>query len=261
MLRVIVAGVFGKMGLEIVRQVREEPEMMLVGAFERPDHPRVGEEVVEGVTVAGSLEEVIEKGDVFIDFTHHTASVMHLHVAEKHRKRAVVGTTGFTPSELDEIQQIGRKIPMVFAPNMSVGVNLLFKLVKEAAEVLGPAYDIEIVEAHHRLKKDAPSGTAMRLGEILARTAKNAGLEEVGVFSRQGMIGARSDREIGIQTVRAGDIVGEHTVLFAGPGERVELTHRAHNRSNFAAGAVKAALWLSHQPVGLYDMQDVLGLK
>ena len=172
----------------------------------------------------------------------------------------VIGTTGFSAAEIEEVKKLAKDTKVVLAPNMSVGVNLMFKVVADIAGILSSGYDVEIVEAHHRLKKDAPSGTAMKLAQVIAR-ALNRNLDEVGIYARQGMIGQRTDAEIGIQTLRAGDIVGEHTVMFGGIGERLEIIHRAHNRDNFARGAVRAAHWIVAQAPGLYDMQDVLGLK
>jgi len=172
----------------------------------------------------------------------------------------VIGTTGITSESLKEVESLARKTRCVLAPNMSVGVNVMFKIAQEMAGILGNDYDMEILEVHHRLKKDAPSGTAMRLAQILADSV-GRNLEEVAVYERKGIIGKRTDKEIGIQTWRAGDITGEHTVMFGGIGERLELIHRAHNRDNFARGAVRAATWVIKQPKGLYDMQDVLGLR
>jgi 4-hydroxy-tetrahydrodipicolinate reductase len=171
----------------------------------------------------------------------------------------VIGTTGFKKDDIAEIQSRCKNIACVLAPNMSVGINLLLKTLKDIANVLGDDYDVEVIEAHHRLKKDAPSGTALRIAQVLAE-ALNRNLEETAVYARKGIIGKRTTKEIGIQTVRAGDIVGEHTVLFGGLGERIEVTHRASSRDTFARGALKAALWVSKQPPGFYDMQDVLGL-
>jgi 4-hydroxy-tetrahydrodipicolinate reductase len=172
----------------------------------------------------------------------------------------VNGKTGFSKEELEPIKEISKNIPIVLAPNMSVGVNLLLKVLQDIARVLGDDYDIEIVEAHHRLKKDAPSGTAMKMAQVIA-DAVNRDLDDVAVYARKGLIGERTKKEIGIQTVRAGDIVGEHTVIFGGLGERIEITHKASSRDTFARGALKAALWISGRTSGLYDMQDVLGLK
>jgi 4-hydroxy-tetrahydrodipicolinate reductase len=172
----------------------------------------------------------------------------------------VIGTTGFSSDELHELRSLARQVPCVFSPNMSVGVNLLYKVIGEMAKTLGDDYDIEVIEAHHRLKKDAPSGTALKIAEVLAR-AVNRDLNQVGVYARKGLVGERKKQEIGIQTIRAGDIVGDHTVLFGGMGERIEITHRASSRDTFARGALRAARWVVKQPPGLYDMMDVLNLK
>ncbi len=267
MVRAIVAGTAGRMGGRIIKTILDTEGIELAASFERPDHPAVGKDVGEvvgtgtlGISVASSLEEVIDSGDVIIDFTHYEASLQHLKVASEHRRPIVIGSTGFPESHLAQARKLAEKVPCVLAPNMSVGVNVLFKIVAEVAKYLGEAFDIEIVEAHHHHKKDAPSGTAMKLAEVLAE-ARGYKLEDVGVYCRHGMIGERKKEEIGIQTIRAGDIVGEHTVLFGGIGERIEVTHKAHSRDNFARGAVRAAMWIVKQPAGMYDMQDVLGLK
>jgi 4-hydroxy-tetrahydrodipicolinate reductase len=202
----------------------------------------------------------VKAGDVLIDFTLPEASLDHIRECAEHGKPAVVGSTGFSKEQLAEIGKYAQKIPCVVSPNMSIGVNLCFKILEEIAKTIGEDYDMEIVEAHHRMKKDAPSGTAMKMAQVIAH-AVNRNLDQVGVYARKGMIGERSKKEIGIQTLRAGDIVGEHTVMFAGKGERIELTHRAHSRDTFAAGAVRAAKWVVGKKPGLYDMQDVLGLK
>ncbi len=172
----------------------------------------------------------------------------------------VIGTTGFSKDQIEVLRSLSGEIPLVMAPNMSVGVNLLFKVLKDVARVLGDDYDIEIIEAHHRMKKDAPSGTALKMAQVIA-DALQRNLDEVGVYARKGIIGERTKQEIGIQTVRAGDIVGEHTVLFGGLGERIEITHKASSRDTFARGALRAAMWVADRKPGLYDMQDVLGLK
>ena len=213
-----------------------------------------------GVPISGDLGAVLDAVDVLIDFSHHEASMVNLREATSRNRAMVIGTTGFAPQEWEEIRDLGRSARCVISPNMSVGVNVMLRVLGDVARILGDDYDVEIVEAHHRRKADAPSGTALRMGEILA-SALGRDLSDVGVFARHGQIGPRTDREIGIQTVRAGDIVGEHTVLFAGTGERIEITHRAHSRDNFARGALRAALWVVNQPPGLYDMQDVLGLR
>jgi 4-hydroxy-tetrahydrodipicolinate reductase len=213
-----------------------------------------------GVKIAGSLEEVSAAGEVLIDFTTPEATLKNARVAFSRGLSMVIGTTGISGDMLKEITKLSKGIRCVMSPNMSVGVNVMFRIAADMARYLGKDYDVEILELHHRLKKDAPSGTAMKLAQILA-SATDRNLDEVAVYERKGMIGERTDREIGIQTWRAGDIIGEHTILFGGIGERLELIHRAHNRDNFARGAVKAAEWIVQQPAGLYDMQDVLGLK
>ena len=203
---------------------------------------------------------VIDQGDVIIDFTFHKATMEFARLAARHARAMVIGTTGLTAENLAELAELSRNFPCVQAPNMAVGVNVLFKLAAKTASILGDDYDIEIVEAHHNKKKDAPSGTALKLAEMAA-SGVNRNLAEVGVYERHGMIGERTKKEIGVQTVRAGDIVGEHTIYFAGPGERIEITHRAHSRDNFAKGAATAAAWVAHQKPGLYSMFDVLGLQ
>ncbi len=267
MLKVIVAGAAGRMGKRIVAMVAENPLTELVAAFEKPDHSSIGQDAGSvagiggvGVIINGSLREVIDKGDVLIDFTTPEATLRNLKVASEKGLPIVVGTTGISDDALKEAEELARKTRCVMAPNMSVGVNVMFKIAGEMAKILGGEYDMEILEVHHRFKKDAPSGTAIRLARVLAE-ATGRDLEKVGVYERKGFIGQRSKEEIGIQTWRAGDIAGEHTVLFGGIGERLELIHRAHSRDNFARGAVRAALWVVKQPPGLYDMQDVLGLK
>lgn len=267
MTKVIIAGAAGRMGRRISAMVDAHPELELAAGFERPDSPEVGSDLGElaglgkrGITVADSPEAVLEQGEVIIDFTFHEATMALARLAAQWRKAMVIGTTGLSADNLAELRQLAESaFPCVQAPNMAVGVNVLFKVARKMAAVLGDGYDIEIVEAHHRMKKDAPSGTALKLGEMVA-AGVNRDLAEVGVYSRHGIIGERGEKEIGIQTIRAGDIVGEHTVYFAGAGERLELTHRAHNRDNFARGAALAAAWLTGRANGLYSMFDVLGL-
>ncbi|MGQ9921321.1 MAG: 4-hydroxy-tetrahydrodipicolinate reductase [Desulfobacca sp.] len=267
MIQTIVAGAAGRMGGRIIHMLEGAPDLTLAAAFEQAGSPAVGRDVGEVVglprknlIVAGGLAEVLAAGEVLIDFTTPEASLANLRQAAAADKAVVIGTTGFKPEQLAEVRALAAKTRIVLAPNMSVGVNLMFKVVADIALVLSAGYDVEIVEAHHRLKKDAPSGTAMKLAQVIA-AALQRNLDEVAVYERKGMIGQRTDTEIGIQTVRAGDIVGEHTVIFGGVGERLEIIHRAHNRDNFARGALRAARWLVAQPPGLYDMQDVLGLK
>ncbi len=267
MVKAVVAGATGRMGSRIIQNILKTEGIELAAAFERKDHPAVGKDVGQilglpemGIPIEDALEKVIEKGDVIIDFTFHEASLAHARINAKYGKAMVIGTTGFSKEELSEIHQLATQhFPLVQAYNMSLGINLLYKLVELATRVLGQGFDIEIIEAHHRLKKDAPSGTALALANVIAQTL---GWDESSFrFCREGIIGQRPSQEIGIQTIRAGEIVGEHSVLFAGPGERLELTHRAASRDTFAQGAVKAALWVVGKAPGVYNMQDVLGLK
>lgn len=267
MIKAIVAGGAGRMGTRIIHMIKDDPEIELTGVFEHPEHSSVGKDAGEvagmhrvGITISPSLEEIIDKGDVIIDFTTPESTLNNVRQAVKKGKSMVIGTTGIEGDALKEIKSLCSQIRCVMAPNMSVGVNVMFKIAHEMAKILGRDYDMEILEIHHRMKKDAPSGTAMRLARILAE-AVDRDLEQVAVYERKGMIGKRTDEEIGIQTFRAGDIAGEHFVLFAGPGERLELIHRAHSRDNFARGALKAVKWVINQSPGLYDMQDVLGLR
>lgn len=267
MTRVIVAGAAGRMGRRIAHMVDQHPELTLAGGFEQPSSPEVGRDIGEvsgfgatGVTIVGSPQEVLGQGEVIIDFTFHEATMKLARLAAERGTAMVIGTTGLTAENLAELKELAARFPCVQSPNMAVGVNVLFKVARKMAAILGDAYDIEIIEAHHRMKKDAPSGTALKLGEMVAEGVKRD-LAKVGVYSRHGMIGARTDQEIGIQTIRAGDIVGEHTVYFAGAGERLEITHRAHSRDNFARGAALAAAWVAKQPNGLYSMFDVLDLQ
>ena len=267
MVRAIVTGAAGKMGMRIATLIAATEGIEVAGAVERADHPAIGRDHGEllgqgksGVTIVGRLQDCIDNADVVIDFTSHEASMENLNVVVAAKKAIVIGSTGFTAEEIAKVQTMSGSVRCVLAPNMSVGVNVLLKALDYVAKILGDDYDVEIVEAHHNQKKDAPSGTAMKIAEVLA-AALNRDLNEVGVYERRGMIGARTKKEIGIQTLRAGDIVGEHTVMFAGNGERLELIHRAHSRDNFAKGSIRAAQWLVDRPNGLYDMQDVLGLK
>lgn len=268
MTRVIVAGAAGRMGQRIIAMVLAHPQLQLIGAFERPGSAAIGKDAgaisglgETGVTISEGIESVIGQADVLIDFTFHAATVGFAQVAAQHDVAMVIGTTGLSSEELATLKTLAdAHFPCVQSPNMAVGVNVLFKLVEKTAAVLGDAYDVEIVEAHHRMKKDAPSGTALKLGQMAA-AALGRDLAEVGVMERSGIIGERTDKEIGIQTIRGGDIVGEHTVYFAGAGERIEITHRATSRDNFARGAALAAAWVCTQPKGMYTMFDVLGLE
>jgi 4-hydroxy-tetrahydrodipicolinate reductase len=267
MIKAIVAGAAGRMGKRIIHMIHQNSEIVLGGAFERPDYPGVNADAGHvagvgelGVKIAGSLADVIDDGEVLIDFTAPEATLENIRTASPRGLAMVIGTTGITGDMLKEVETLAGNIQCVLAANMSVGVNVMFRIAGEMAQILGEDYDIEILESHHRMKKDAPSGTAMRLGQILAG-AVGRDLEKVGIYERKGIVGERTDQEIGIQSLRAGDITGEHMVMFGGIGERLELIHRSHNRDNFARGAVRAALWVVKQPKGLYDMQDVLGLR
>ena len=260
MIKIAVAGAAGKMGNRIAALAGEFEGLKLAGAFERTGHPGLGKPVEGGVKLTDGIGSIIDAVDLVIDFTTIESTKENLMAAASKGKAMVIGTTGFSADDLREMEPLMKKIPCVMASNMSLGVNLLLKVLQDIARALGDDYDIEIVEAHHRLKKDAPSGTALKMAQVIA-AAVDRNLDEVGVYARHGLIGARTKKEIGIQTVRAGDIVGEHTVYFGGLGERIEITHKASSRDTFARGALKAALWLSGKPAGLYDMQDVLGLK
>lgn len=264
-IKAIVVGAAGKMGGRIINIIKETPSIELFRAIERSDHPSIGGDIGEivglgtiGIPLEGGLKK--DGGDVIINFSNPQASIESLEFAKETGLAIVIGTTGLSPEQIERVKGLSKEVRCVFSPNMSVGVNVMFKIVQEVAKVLGPEYDIEILEAHHHLKKDSPSGTAVKLGELIA-TAVGRDFGRVGIYGRKGMIGERTKEEIGMQVIRAGDIVGEHTVLFGGIGERLEIIHRAHSRDNFARGAVRAALWVVDQPNGLYDMQDVLGLK
>lgn len=267
MKKVIIAGSSGRMGVMIMKAVKETAGLELAGAVERPDHPSVGVDAgivaglgENGVIVAGDLADVLSLGDVIIDFTSPQAAMKNLEIAAGAGKAIVIGATGLSAEDKGRAAELAEKTRVVMAPNMSVGVNLLFKIVGEVAKVLGPDYDVEIIESHHRMKKDAPSGTAVKLAEIIAE-ALDRNIDQCGVYGRHGLPGARTREEIGVLAVRAGDIVGDHTVLYGGIGERIEITHRAHSRETFARGAIRAAAWILSRPKGLYDMQDVLGLS
>ncbi len=255
------------MGLRLVALATETPGLEVVAAVERAGHPNVSRDAGEsagigrlGVAISDNVGRALTEGEVVIDFSAPESTLALIPRAIERQRSLVIGTTGLPADGLTAIRDASAKVPIVFAPNMSLGMNVMFKIVADVARALGPGYDVEIVEAHHRLKKDAPSGTALRLGQILAEATKHR-LEEVGVYSRHGDIGPRTPSEIGIQTVRAGDIVGDHTVIFGGLGERLEITHRASSRDTFARGALRAAQWLAGKAPGLYDMQDVLGRR
>ncbi len=267
MIRVAVVGAGGRMGKTLIEAVCNAEGMVLGAATERPGSSLLGSDAGElagvgslGIGLVDALDGVVDDFDVVIDFTAPAATLAHLAVCREHGKRMVIGTTGFSDEEKGQLAAAAEQIGIVFAPNMSVGVNLCFKLLDLAARVLGEEVDIEVIEAHHRHKVDAPSGTALRMGEVVAE-ALGRDLNECAVYGRQGVTGERDRKTIGFETIRAGDIVGEHTVMFAALGERVEITHKASSRMTFASGAARAAGWIMARENGLYDMQDVLGLR
>lgn len=267
MTKIAVAGVAGRMGKTLVEAVHLAEGLELAAATEHAGSIFIGADAGAlagvgelGVSIAGAMEDVMSDFDVLIDFTAPAATMAHLELCQAHGKRMVIGTTGLGEHERKRLQQAGEGIGIVFAPNMSVGVNLCFKLLDLAARVLGEEVDIEVIEAHHRHKVDAPSGTALRMGEVVAQ-ALGRDLKDCAVYGREGHTGARAPGVIGFETIRAGDIVGEHTVMFAGLGERVEITHKASSRMTFAKGAARAAGWIMGQEKGVFDMQDVLQLR
>lgn len=267
MRRIAVIGAAGRMGKTLIEAISQAEGAQLTAAIERPESSLVGSDAGElagvgrnGVVVQDSLDKVLDDFDVLIDFTHPSTTLVNLELCRGAGKAMVIGTTGFTDQQKELLSKAATDIPIVFAPNFSVGVNLCLKLLDMAARVMGDEADIEIIEAHHRHKVDAPSGTALRMGEVVAN-AVGRDLNEVAVYGREGQTGARDRQTIGFATVRAGDVVGDHTVLFATEGERVEITHKASSRMTFAKGAVRSALWLDGRGAGLYDMQDVLSLK
>jgi 4-hydroxy-tetrahydrodipicolinate reductase len=232
--------------------------------IESPSHPDKGKDwgisvglEKTGVNITDNLEEIIQKADQIVEFTNPKVSLQHLEIISKYKKAMIMGTTGFLPEETEKIKNFASDIPFLLSPNMSLGVNLLFKLAAETAASLGDDYDIEIVEAHHRFKKDAPSGTAKKLAQEIAK-AKGVNLDEVAIYGREGIIGEKKKGEIGIHSIRSGDITGEHTVMFTALGERLELTHKAHSRDTFAYGTIQAIKFMEDKPAGFYEMKDVL---
>jgi 4-hydroxy-tetrahydrodipicolinate reductase len=266
MLKVVIAGCSGRMGHALLEGVFADAELALHGALDRADSPHVGRDAGEqfgkktGVLISHDLDLALSGADVLVDFTRPEPSLIYLAACQKAGVNMVIGTTGFTSEQKALIANTAKNISVVFAPNMSVGVTLLINLVQAAAKVLNEGYDIEVIEAHHRHKVDAPSGTALRLGEAAA-SALGRNLEECAIYGREGVTGERDPSTIGFATVRGGDVVGDHTVLFAGIGERVELTHKASSRATFALGALRAAKFMQGKKSGLFDMQDVLNLR
>jgi 4-hydroxy-tetrahydrodipicolinate reductase len=257
-MRLAICGAAGKMGQAIIAIAKEAPDIRISGALEYDSNKAIGagDPVISSVK---DLEKILKDSDAIIDFTNPESALKNLEVAVKQKVSVVIGTTGFSDGQKKQIKEASKVIPIVFSPNMSVGVNILFNLVEEVAKKV-PDYDIEIVEVHHNKKKDSPSGTAVKLAEVAASSI-GKDINEVGVYGRHSANDLRKKDEIGVLSIRAGDIVGDHTVYFAGPGERIELVHRAHSRDTFAAGAVRAAKWVVDKKSGLYDMSDVLSLK
>jgi 4-hydroxy-tetrahydrodipicolinate reductase len=258
-MKVAIAGAAGRMGQALIEALRGDPELQLAAALEVPGNPSVGARI-SGVAVTSDVSAALAASDVLIDFTRPEATLEHLRACQAQGKAMVIGTTGFSAAQKKEIEQGAKAVAIVMAANFAVGVNALFKLAETAARILGEGYDVEVIEAHHRQKVDAPSGTALQLGKAIAAVL-GRDLEKDARHGRQGEPGARPAREIGFHAVRGGDIVGEHTVLFAGIGERLELTVRSQSRATYATGALRAARWLRGRRPGLYDMQDVLGLR
>jgi 4-hydroxy-tetrahydrodipicolinate reductase len=263
-LEIIVCGVGGRMGGAVVRAIKDSADVELVGAVDKPGSARIGRDAGEmsaaghlGIAVSDKIESVLQRNRVIVDFTTPEASLSYLRAAAKTRTPIIIATTGFNTKQHAEIKRLSRRIPTLLSANTSLGVNVLVSLLGKAAKMLGDDYDVEIIEAHHRFKKDAPSGTALALGRSVADALKRD-LDKVGINGRKGIVGERSKEEIALLSVRAGDIVGEHTVIFGGIGERLEFTHRAHSRDTFARGAIRAARWVVKQKPGLYDMHDVL---
>ena len=264
MIRVIINGACGRMGRLIIQGVAQQDDMELAGAIEYPEHPQIGSDAgvvagigETGVTITGKLEDVLESADVVIEFSKPEATVEHLRQVVDADKAMVIATTGYTPEELATINELASQIRCVMAPNMSLGVNVMIQALALIAKALGDDYNIEVIEAHHNHKADAPSGTALRLAETVA-TALGRDLAEVGVYGRHGIVGARSEKEIGIHAVRGGDIAGDHTVLFATEGEQLSVVHRAHSPESFAKGAIRAARWVTNASKGLHDVSEVL---
>ena len=264
--RVCVAGASGRMGQMLVEAVRSSGDCQLTGALDIPGSPMLGQDAAgfagqaSGVLITADLAQGLRGGQVLIDFTRPEGTLAHLRECVKHGVNAVIGTTGFSDAQKAEIAEAAKSIAIVMAPNMSVGVNVTLKLLEMAAKALATGYDIEIIEAHHRHKVDAPSGTALKMGEVIA-DALGRDLKDCAVYAREGVTGERDPSSIGFATIRGGDIVGDHTVLFAGTGERIEITHKSSSRATYAQGSLRAVRFLAGKPAGLYDMFDVLNLK
>ena len=267
MIRAVVTGASGRMGKRLIALLRESGDFQVVGAVERKDHVDVGRDAGEvagvgplGVLIVDALDRVLPGAQVLVDFTLPGPTMQHLEAVSQAGVAAVIGTTGLGEADLKRMRELSARIPCVQSPNMSVGVNVLYGLLAQVAATLGDGYDIEVIDAHHHFKKDSPSGTAEKIARVLAE-ARGRDLRKVAVYGRHGIVGERPKDEIAIHAIRAGDIVGEHTILFGGMGERIEITHRTHSRDNYVIGAIRAARWVVGQQPALYDMLDVLELK
>lgn len=265
--RVAVTGAAGRMGKTLIEAICESDHLVLGAGIERVGSTLIGSDAGElagcgslGILLVDDLNKVMDDFDVLIDFTIADATITHLQICAKAGKKVIIGTTGLSDSQEAQLKELSSETGIVYAPNYSVGVNATFKLLEVAAKIFGDTVDIEITEAHHRHKVDAPSGTALKMGRIIADVL-GRDLDKVAIYGREGITGQRERETIGFTTIRCGDIIGEHTVMFGGVGERLEITHRAQSRSNFAAGALRAGIWITEQSSGLYDMQDVLGLS
>lgn len=265
-IKIAVSGASGRMGRMLIEAALKEDGVRLAAAFDQPGTPFIGRDAGElvgaacGIAIGDDARAAIAAADCLIDFTRPEGTLTHLALARELGRAVVIGTTGFSAEGKAAITDAAREIPVVFAPNMAVGVNAVFKLLEVAARILDEGYDVEVIEAHHRYKVDAPSGTALRMGEVVAR-ALGRDLAECAIYGREGVTGERKAETIGFSTIRGGDVVGDHTVLFAGLGERIEITHKSGSRMPYATGAVRAARFLAGRTNGLFDMQDVLGLR
>jgi 4-hydroxy-tetrahydrodipicolinate reductase len=266
MMKIAIAGATGRMGKMLIEAVLNSPDAQLVGALEYDACPLLGEDAgaflgkKTGVAITADITKALSGAEFLIDFTRPEGTIAHLAAAQKTGSKMIIGTTGLSPEQIDALKKASTNLAIVFAPNMSVGVNATFKLLEIAAKMLNEGYDIEIIEAHHRHKVDAPSGTALRMGEVIAE-ALGEKLDDVAIYAREGHTGERKVGSIGFATIRGGDIVGDHTVLFGGEGERIEISHKSSSRQSYAQGSLRAARFLHGQSSGLYDMQDVLGLR
>ena len=266
MIRLAIAGASGRMGRVLLAAAGQDVGVKVTAALEHAASAAIGLDAgtlvasATGLLISANLDAALANADVLIDFTRPEGSLIHLAACQRHNVKAVIGTTGFSDAAKQQIGEFAKSFAMVVAPNMSIGVNVTMQLVALAAKSLGTDYDIEIFDAHHKMKVDAPSGTALKLGEIAA-AARGQSLAKVGVYDRHGATGARKHGDIGFSALRAGDIIGDHTVFFAGAGERIEITHKSSSRENYAEGALRAAKFLADKKTGLFDMQDVLGLK